>query len=118
MNSNRKNARWAGVFYVTATVAPILTYFFIGFLGGGVGEETIPDYLADVSAKETHVIIAVFIEFVWALAVVGIVVTLFPILRQHNETLALGFYSLRFIEAISSIVHLTILLLLLTLSQE
>ena len=118
MNTDRMNARWAGVFYIIATVAPILTISFIGFLGGGVAGEPIPDYLGNVSANERHVIIGMLIELIWALAVVGIVVMLFPILKKHNETLALGFSGLRFIEAISTVIHSIILLSLLTLSQE
>jgi hypothetical protein len=58
------------------------------------------------------------IELIWALAIVGIIVTLFPILKKYNETLALGFSALRFIEAISAIIHSIIGLSLLTLSQE
>ena len=118
MNTDRMNARWAGVFYIIATVAPILTISFIGFLGGGVAGEPIPDYLGNVSANERHVIIGMLIELIWALAVVGIVVTLFPILRKQNEALALGFSALRFMEAIITVIHSIILLSLLTLSQE
>jgi hypothetical protein len=118
MNASRKNARWAGIFYIIATVAPISTIFFIGFLGGGVAGEPIPDYLVNVSANEGQVIIGMLIELIWALAVVGIIVTLFPILKKHNEALALGFFGLRFVEAISTIIHSIILLSLLTLSQE
>jgi hypothetical protein len=58
------------------------------------------------------------IELIWALAVVGIIVTLFPTLRKHGEALALGFSSLRFIEAMSTIFHSIILLPLLILSRE
>ena len=116
--TDRKNARWAGVFYIIATLAPISTIFFVGFLGGEVAGEPIPDYLANVSANEAQVVIGMLIELIWALAVVGIIVTLFPILRKHNETLALGFSALRFIEAISTIVGSIFLLTLLTLSQE
>jgi len=58
------------------------------------------------------------IELIWALAVVGIVVTLFPILKVHNEALALAFSGLRFMEALSTVIHSIILLSLLTLSQE
>ena len=47
--TKRKNARWASVFYIIATAAPILTFPFIGFLGGGVAGEPIPDYLVNVS---------------------------------------------------------------------
>jgi len=118
MNTNRKNARWAGVFYIAATLAPIATIFFVGFLGGEVAGEPSPDYLANISANEAQVVIGMLIELIWALAVVGIIVTLFPILRRYNETLALGFSALRFIEAISTIVGSIILLTLLPLSQE
>ena len=116
--TNRRNARWAGVFYIIATVAPILTFPFIGFLGGGVAGEPSADYLVDLNANENQVIVGMLIELVWALAVVGIIVTLFPILRIYNEALALGFSSLRFIEAICVIVGSISLLTLLTLSQE
>jgi len=116
--TNRKNARWAGVFYIIATVAPILTFPFIGFLGGGSAGEPIPDYLVKVSVSESQVIIGMLIELTYALAVIGIIVTLFPILKKHHETLALGFSGLRFMEAIGVMIHSLILLSLLTLSQE
>jgi len=116
--TDRKNARWAGLFYIIATVAPILTYSFIGFLGGGVAGEPIPDYLVTVSASERPVITGMLIELTWALSVVGIIGTLFPILKKHNEALALGFFGLRFMEAISTMTHSLIGLSLLTLGQE
>ncbi len=116
--TNRKNAIMAGVFYIAATVAPIATTFFVGFLGGQVAGEPIPDYLANVSANEAQVVIGMLIELIWALAVVGIVVNLFPTLKKYNEVSALGFSALRFIEATSTIVGSIILLTLLTLSQE
>jgi hypothetical protein len=115
---NRRYARWAGVFYIIATAAPILTFPFIGFLGGGVAGEPIPDYLVHLSTNESQVIVGMLIELIYALAVVGIISTLFPILKKHNEALALGFFSLRFIEAIIMMIHSLILLSLLTLSQE
>ena len=118
MNASRTNARWAGVFYIIATVAPILTIAFIGFLGGGVAGEPVPEYLAKVAANEGQVIIGMFVEVIWALAVLFIPVTLFSILKKYNETLALGFLGLRFVEAISTIIHSILLLSLLTLGRE
>ena len=118
MNTSRKNEMWAGVFYIIATVAPIFAYYFIRFLGGGIPAEPVPDFLVIISANESQVIIGMFIELIWALAVVGILLTLLPILKKHNEALAYGFSGLRFIEAISNISHSIILLLLVTLSQE
>jgi len=116
--SDKTIARIVGVLFIVATAAPILTAPFIGFLGGGVLGEPIPDYLVRVSESELQVFVGLLIELVWALAVVGIPVMLFPILKRHNNALARGFYSLRFIEAISTIVGSIILLTLLALSQE
>ena len=90
MNTNRRHVRWAGVFYIISTGAPILTLPFIGFLGGGVAGGAIPDYLVHVSTNKSQVIVGMLIELTWALSVVGIIVTLFPILKNHNETLSLG----------------------------
>jgi hypothetical protein len=117
-DTNRTNARWAGIFYIAASAAPILTIFFIGFLGGGVAGEPVPDFLVRVSANQKQVVIGMLIELIWALAVVGIAVTLFPILKKYNETLALGFSGLRFMEAISTVMHSIIGLTLLTLGLE
>ena len=116
--TNRINARWAGVFYIIATVAPILAYFFIRFLEGGVTGESILDYLVQIAVNERQVIVGMLIELTYVLAVVGIISTLFPILKRHNEALALGFFSLRFMEAISMMIHSLSLLSLLTISQE
>jgi hypothetical protein len=114
----RQSARIVGVLFIIATAAPILTAPFLGFLGGGIIGEPIPDYLVTVSTNERQVMIGMFIELIWALAVVGIPVVLFPILKKYSEVLALGFYSFRFMEALSTIGHSLILLTLLSLSQE
>ena len=118
MNSNKRTARIVGVLFIVATAAPIMTALVLGFLGGGVLAEPIPDYLVTVSANENQVLTGMLIELIWALAVVGIPVMLFPVLKKHSEALALGFFSLRFIESLSTIVGSIILLTLLTLSQE
>ena len=107
----RNTARIVGVFFIIATVASIATFLFIGFLSE-------PDYLNNLSANENQIIGGMFLELIWALAVLGIPVLLYPILRKQNEALALGFYSLRFIEALLTILYSISLLTLLTLGQE
>ncbi len=113
MNSNRKTAIIVGVLFIIASAAPILTYLPLGFL-----IDKTPDYLSNVSAKETQVMIGMLIELIWALAVLGIPVMLFPILKKQNEAGALGFLGLRFIESVITILHTIFLLSLLTLSRE
>ena len=111
MNTYRKTAILVGVFFIIATVASISTFVFLGFLSD-------PDYLVTVSSNENQILGGMFLEFIWALAVLGIPIMLYPILRKHNEALALGFYSLRFIEALLTILYSISLLTLLTLGQE
>ena len=111
MENHRNTARIVGVLFIIATVASIATIVFVGFL-------TDPDYLEQVAAKETQVLTGVFVEFIWALAVLGIPVFLYPILKRHSHASALGFYSFRFIEAFLVILYSLSLLLLINLSQE
>lgn len=114
----RRNARWAGVFYVLATAAPISALPFIGFLGGGLADEPDPDYLTIAATSRGQMVVGMLVELVGALAVVGIICTLLPILRRRDEALALGFSNLRFIEALGIAAHATIVLALVTLSEE
>ncbi|MFQ6062343.1 MAG: DUF4386 domain-containing protein, partial [Methanosarcinales archaeon] len=51
-----------------------------------------------VYPNKTKVIIGVLLEFIDTAAVVGIGVMLFPILKKHNETIALGYVGTRIIE--------------------
>jgi hypothetical protein len=107
----RNTARIVGVLFITATVAPILTFYFLDSLGS-------PDYLINIAANETKIIQGVLIELVWALAVLSIPVMIFPVLKKHDEGLALGFVGFRFLEAVSVLVHSIILIPLLSISQE
>jgi hypothetical protein len=118
MNSDRRAAVVVGVLFIVATAAPIMTAPFVGFLGGGIVGEPSPDYLVTVSASEHQVLIGMFIELIWALAVIGIPIMLFPIFKRHSESLAIGFFGLRFAEGLGTIAGSIILLTLLTLSQE
>ena len=116
--SERDITIWAGVFYILATAAPIFTYPFIGFLFSGVARELPSNFLVQIAANEKQIIIDVLIELTYALAVVGIIATLHPILKKYRPVLSLGFFSLRFLEAIGMMIHSLILLCMLTLSQE
>jgi hypothetical protein len=77
-----------------------------------------PDYLSNVSANTTWVIIAMLLELVNDAAVVGIGVMMFPILKQHNKNIAFGYLSFRIIESAILIVGGISPLLLIPLSQE
>ncbi|MDH4138651.1 MAG: DUF4386 domain-containing protein [Anaerolineae bacterium] len=112
MNSNRKTARIVGVLFLTAMVTSLL--------GGGLLESILsaPDYLVSVSANRTQVLMGMFLELINGIAVVGIAAMMFPILRKHNESIALGYVGFRIIESVFCLVSAIIPLSLITLSQE
>ncbi len=112
MNTNRKTAIIVGVLFLTAMVTSIL--------GGGLLESILnaPDYLKNISTNTTPVLIGIFLELINGIAVVGIAVMLFPILKQYNESISLGYVGFRIIESVFCIVSAIIPLLLITLSQE
>jgi hypothetical protein len=109
--SNR-TAGIVGALFITATVTAIVAMAFLG------STLDAPDYLAKVAENETQVIIAVILESILAVSVIGIGVLMFPILRKHLESLALGYAAIRLTEAILIVVSSISLLSLLTVSQE
>ena len=112
MNTN-KTARIVGALFLTAMVGSLV--------GGIVFVEpflTAPDYLIAIFENENRVIIGVFLELINGIAVLGIGVLMFPILKQHDEHTALGYLGLRIIEAVFCCVIVISPLSLITLSQE
>ncbi|MBA7536584.1 hypothetical protein ES705_28848 [subsurface metagenome] len=112
MNTNRKTAIIVGALFIMALVL---------FLIGQALYEPIlgsPDYLDNAYPNRVIVIIGILLEFISALAVILIPVLLFPILKKHNEVLALGYVSFRLFEAVLLTVAQIFKLSLVNLSQE
>ncbi|NOU98857.1 DUF4386 domain-containing protein [Paenibacillus planticolens] len=111
MNANLKSARMAGVLFLVATV----TYM----LGKGLMDSILnePNYLLHVYPNRTQMITGVLLELVNSVAVVGIAVFLFPILKKYNEKIALGYVAFRVIEAVILIIGAISPLLLIQFSQ-
>jgi hypothetical protein len=111
MNTHRKTAVIVGVLFIMALV-PFL-------IGQALYEPILgsPDYLDNAYPNRVIVIIGVLLEFLSALAVVLIPVLLFPILKKHNEVLALGYVSFRLFEAVLLSIAQVYKLSLVGLSQ-
>jgi hypothetical protein len=93
MDSNKSKARIVGVLFILAIVAS---------LAGGVWLDSFlnqPDYFTSVVENKTPVVMAVLLEMVNGLAVIGIAAGLYPVFRKKYESLALGYVALRIIEA-------------------
>src|SRR5512134_1865836 len=111
MNTNRKSAIIVGVL------------FLLGFAGafGPVAVKPILDdrsYLVKMFENKNTVMLGALSQLIMALACAGIAIGLYPILKKHNEALALGAVGFRMIENIIQIVAALALLTLLTLSKE
>lgn len=110
--STEKTARFVGAFFIIAMVTSLL---------GGVWLESIigvPDYLVQVSAQSTQVVLGVLLELVNGLCVLGIAALMFPLLRREDEGLALFYVSVRLIEAVLIVAAAISPLALIALSQE
>ncbi len=112
MNANRKTARIVGMLYIIGTVAGILSVVVTGPVRNA------QDYLVSVPASETRLVVGALCVLTLGLALAMVPVTMFPILRRHNEALALGYVVFRGgLEAVTYLVIATGWLLLVPLSQ-
>ena len=111
MDSNRKTAIIVGVLFITATVAYSIGVIFLDPILSS------SDYLTKVSENENKVILGAFLVLIDSVAVAGIGIMIYPILKKHNEALALGYAGARIAEGVLFIVNVIFILTLLTLSQ-
>lgn len=112
MNTHRKTARIVGVLFILAIV--------MLFIGEALYKPILdsPDYLDNAYPNRIVVIIGILLEFTGVPAVVLLSVFLFPILKKHNEALALGYVGFRCLEAaILSVAYIS-KLSLVNLSQD
>ncbi|MFX0209372.1 MAG: DUF4386 domain-containing protein [Candidatus Hodarchaeota archaeon] len=112
MNTHKTNAIISGVLFITATGAAIISGFFL------LPILQTPDYLTEVSANEVQVALGAFFYFIMAAAGASIAIPMYPILKKHNEGLALGAVGFRLIEGTIFMVGVMCVLVLVPLSQE
>ena len=113
MTTNGKTTtRIVGALILIATVTYMLGSGFLASLHNA------PDYLLQVSQNSTQVVIGTLLEAVDAAAGAAIGILLFPILRKHNEAIALGYAGTRIIECVLLLVAGISSLSLIPLSQH
>jgi hypothetical protein len=111
MNNFRKSATIVGVLFLIGTLAGLLMVFTGPVLSAS-------SVLSSVSANENQVRIGSLLGLIMAFACTGIAIWLYPVLKKHNEALALGAVGFRTIENVLGIVSAICLLSLVPLSQE
>ena len=113
MNTNRRIAVVAGVLFIIATVADLISRVVLvqPILGA-------PDYLTKISANEGKVLLGALFLLIGAVAAAGIAIALYPVLRTQNEALALGSVGFRLIDGAFYLGIVVCLLVLVTVSRE
>ena len=110
MTPLRKTALVAGVFYLITFIS-IPTLFLYGNL------KTDRDYIISAGSS-TGVLWGALLEVIVALAGIGTAVTLFPVVKRQNESMALGFVAVRTLEAAMIFTGVLSLLSLVHLRQD
>jgi hypothetical protein len=110
--TERTTARVVGGLFIAATVA--------GLVGIAFSQPVVdaPDYLTRASLDEGRLVTGALFELLMGVAVVGIAIAIYPVLRRHSARLALGYVAARTIEAAIYVIGVIALLTLLTVSRE
>jgi hypothetical protein len=112
MTTYRKTAIIVGLLYILGTVSGILSRVFTGPILNA------QDSLISVSANGNPIILGALAVLAMGLALAMVPVMMFPILKKHNEVLALGFVVFRGgLETVGYMATVVSWLLLLPLSQ-
>ncbi len=112
MEPIRRTAIIVGVLFITATVAYSIGIALIDPL------MDTPEYLTEIAENENQVKLGSLLVLIDTVAVVGIAVIIFPVLRRVNESLALWYVGARITESILFIAYVFSVLMLVTLSHN
>jgi hypothetical protein len=111
LNSEKIAARMTGILFIAATGAAVVSgVFLLPIL------ET-SDYLVQISAHETEVMLGALFYFIMAAAGASIAIPMYPILKKHSESMALGAVGFRLIEGAIFMVGVFLVMSLVPLSQ-
>src|SRR5215218_10372056 len=111
MRSDRRTAVTAGALYLVTHVTSVIGLLLYGPVLNG------SRYLLG-PVPDGRVLLGAFLEVILALAIVGTGVALYPVIRRHDEGLAIGYVGLRTLEAGVIAVGVVPLLALLTLRAD
>jgi Domain of unknown function (DUF4386) len=112
MTSTRRTASIVGVLFLVQTLA----FVFAEQVLTGVLKR--PDYLAGLSGDADVLTIGALLAFASGVAVVGIAILMFPLLKPTSEPLALGYVGERVIELVLQVLfYLSAPLLMIAISH-
>jgi hypothetical protein len=112
MTSRDVRATTAGVLFIVATVAALLTAPLLGSLLDGDG------FLPGVATHQTQLQVAALLQIVAALSIPAIAIALYPVLRQRAAGMALGSVAFRLIEGVFMALSAVGVLVLVAMSDQ
>ena len=107
----RKLAFIAGVFWIVTFVASIPALFLYAPVLNHV------NYVLG-AGSDTRIAVGAFLEVILAIAGIGTAVTMFPIIKRQNESMALGFIASRVLESTIIVVGIISVLSVMTLRKD
>jgi len=111
--TGRKTAIVVGLLYIVGTVAGVLSVVFTGPVLNAT------DALMQVSANQNQIVIGALFVLLMGFALAMVPLLMFPILKKHNEVLALGYVVFRgALEPVTLFATVISWLLLIPLSHE
>ena len=110
--SNLLAARLVGALFLISTSSYMAASTIITDLFGS------PDYLVQLFPNKYLVTTAALLEFINSAAAIGVAIVLYPIVKQYNERIALGYVAFRLIEGVMLLIGAVSLLSLTKLSKE
>jgi hypothetical protein len=110
MTPHRRTAIFAGVFYLITHVTSIAALVLYNPMLHDAA------YVTGAGA-DSRIALGAFMELLLAIGIIGTAVTLFPVVKRQNESIALGYVGLRTLEAATVILGMVTLLAVVTLRR-
>src|ERR1035437_3209857 len=110
MNTYRKNAVIVGALFIITMIA--------GLIESNISAPLLQGSLNAIYPNEILIKTGAILILIMSIGIVGIAIALFPVLKKHNETIAITYISFRTIECVFLIVAAVVSILLITLSQN
>lgn len=107
----RRAYLWAGICFIAAAVTSIAGKLFYAPVLQNA------DYLVQGSAQSGTVLLGVFFELLLAATAMGTAISLYPVLKAGNSSLAVGYVSFRLLEVVFIVAGLLSVLGLISLSK-
>lgn len=112
MDSTRRSAVVAGVFFIVAAVTAVIALALYGPVLNDA------NYIIAGAGNDSRIFGGAFLEVILAISAIGTAVTLFPIVKRQNESVALGYVAGRITESMIILLGAISLVSVVTLRQD